>query len=318
MAILGEKRFVERSQFFDGQRLFAADLDAVSRSHQELRWLHNQSLHQPGVGRGFAVSGKKGDKSVTVQEGYALDREGREIVLTMPKLLQVPPVAGNGGQPAVFDLVVAYPSDEALDVTETREGICVSPGAVRRREEPTFCWVEISKDGQPSDEKLKQSISDASMIRLARTEVLACKLARDVSVVERRDARPREQPFIAAGVEKPVWDFRDKSIEIAEGDFKKLSLFKSALTADISTGAAGFRTTPLYFVEIRGKRPVVTEVGTFFVDGIVTITGSKPDGFKVEIDLLVQGIKVTGSDFAQKLPFKDFADWEISWLGVEG
>jgi hypothetical protein len=34
MAILSEKQFVERLEFFDGQRLFAADLDALDRLHQ--------------------------------------------------------------------------------------------------------------------------------------------------------------------------------------------------------------------------------------------------------------------------------------------
>ena len=55
MAILGQQQFVERLKFFNGQRLFAQDLDSIDRTHREMRWLHNQSLHQPGVGRGFAV-----------------------------------------------------------------------------------------------------------------------------------------------------------------------------------------------------------------------------------------------------------------------
>ena len=37
MAILGQKQFVERLEFFDGQRLFATDLDSLDRLHQEIR-----------------------------------------------------------------------------------------------------------------------------------------------------------------------------------------------------------------------------------------------------------------------------------------
>ena len=62
MGILEETRFIERLQFFDGQRLFASDLQGLEAFNREMRWLHNRSLHQPGIGSGFAVYGKKGDR----------------------------------------------------------------------------------------------------------------------------------------------------------------------------------------------------------------------------------------------------------------
>ena len=73
---------LERLQFFNGQRLAAADLQSIDDFNRQMRWLHNQSLHQPGVGSGYAISGKKGDREVTVQPGYAIDSSGREIGLT--------------------------------------------------------------------------------------------------------------------------------------------------------------------------------------------------------------------------------------------
>ncbi len=82
MSIIGETRFVERNQFFNGQRLFASDLQGVEELNRQMRWLHNQSLHQPGIGAGFAISGNKGDRQVVIQPGYAIDADGREIVLT--------------------------------------------------------------------------------------------------------------------------------------------------------------------------------------------------------------------------------------------
>ena len=62
MGILDETKFVERVQFFNGQRLFASDLQSVEAFNREMRWLHNQSLHQPGVGNGYAVRGAIFDK----------------------------------------------------------------------------------------------------------------------------------------------------------------------------------------------------------------------------------------------------------------
>ena len=64
-------------RFFDGQQLFASDLQGIEVSDREQRELHNRSLHQPGVGNGYAVSGPKGDREVVVQPGYALDADGR-------------------------------------------------------------------------------------------------------------------------------------------------------------------------------------------------------------------------------------------------
>src|SRR5574342_507094 len=95
MGVLEETRFVERLQFFTGQRLFATDLQAIEAFNREMRWLHNRSLHQPGVGKGFAVSGKRGDREVYIGPGYAMDADGREIVLTEAKTEPVPPVAGE-------------------------------------------------------------------------------------------------------------------------------------------------------------------------------------------------------------------------------
>ena len=42
-----------------------------------MRWLHNRSLHQPGVGNGYKVTGTQGDRQVTIGPGYALDAYGR-------------------------------------------------------------------------------------------------------------------------------------------------------------------------------------------------------------------------------------------------
>ncbi len=63
---------LERQQFFDGQRLLASDLQGLEAFHRQMRELHNRSLHQPGIGNGFAVSGERGDRQVTIGAGYAL------------------------------------------------------------------------------------------------------------------------------------------------------------------------------------------------------------------------------------------------------
>ena len=151
MAIIGERQFLERLQFFNGQRLFASDLQSLEALNRELRWLHNQSLHQPGVGSGYAVIGSKGDREVTITPGYAIDALGREIVLTTTRVESVPPIAHDGtGRSVFYDLTVSYPDDSELEETETREGICLPRGVVRLREEPVFCWVRLNENLQPA------------------------------------------------------------------------------------------------------------------------------------------------------------------------
>lgn len=224
MDLLKETRYVERQQFFNGQRLFADDLQTLEAFNREMRWLHNRSLHQPGIGSGLAVRGKKDDRKVTVEPGYAVDAEGREIVLLESQELDVPPVAGDkNGESAYYDLVVSYPDDAGLEVVETRAGVCAPRSAVRLREEPVFCWVRLARTesgGTPGidpsnriavkesmaaqDARLGLDIENGMRIVVARAEVRHCKLYRDLSIAERRSARPAVGPYLGSGTYRPA------------------------------------------------------------------------------------------------------------------
>src|SRR3954464_1000956 len=132
---------VERITFFPGQRLTAGDLTALETSNRELRWLHNRSLHPWGIGIGLEVSGEKGDTSVTVQPGYAVDRLGRELVLTTAQTLPIPAVPGSAsGGDAIFYLVAVYLVDSAQTAIERRDGVCRPGGTVRLADEPSIEW----------------------------------------------------------------------------------------------------------------------------------------------------------------------------------
>jgi hypothetical protein len=270
---INETRFIERLQFFDGQRLDATDLQGLEAFNREMRWLHNQSLHQPGIGNGFAVSGQKGDRQVTIRPGYAIDALGREIVLTETHLEAVPAVAGeDNGDPVPYYVTVSYPDDADLKEAETRQGICLAGGVVRLREEPEFCWVRLQKDDQgnlqPKNPKLQSDLQDGLKIVLARAEVLNCQLYQDLSIAERRRARPACQPHIAGGLAAPTpWE----AVEIVGPESDELAMkalyaastlafFPYGLKAAIDTSQAGFVTTPAYTAQIAGPR--IKEIGT--------------------------------------------------------
>jgi len=321
MEILGQTRFLERLQFFNGQRLFASDLQGVEAFNREMRWLHNQSLHQAGIGSGFAVIGKKGDREVTIMPGYAIDAQGREMVLTESWVQQIPPVAGeDDGTPVFFDLTVSYPADTDLEEAETREGICLPRGVVRLREQPIFCWVRLDGNGQPVDARLKREVLAGMKIVLSRAEVLNCQLNRDLSIAQRRSARPAKQPHIACGTALPtewqIWDFRKeafssaalRSTDLPIRDFtlrasqvlqtEEPFIAEVGLQAVISTAAAGFVTTPCYSAHIVGPR--IKQVGSmpvlreFIVDSLVNVVEPQPRSFMVRVLLLVQALSSPG------------------------
>lgn len=339
MPIIGTSRFNERIKFFNGQRLFASDLQDVEQFNREMRWLHNQSLHQAGVASGYAVTGNKDDREVTIEAGYAIDSLGREIVLTQPEVLQIPPVANDGqGNPVYYDLTVSYPSDLLLKETETRDGICASRSAIRLREKPVFCWIElisqssvfgakaITEGRQAKLATLNKQVEDGLRIRLARAEILNCKLNQPLSVAQRRNAKPPSQPFIfASRTEKNLqWNAVAKAFAIE-------------VTVRVDTSAAHFRTPPRYFANVIGPReikPVIegTEI-TLIIDGFERIYSLSDElspgfsendsddriGFKFSLlipSMLIDLRTVTLDKIAAALK-SALKDWYVEWMGVE-
>jgi len=342
MPIIGTSRFNERIKFFNGQRLFASDLQDVEQFNREMRWLHNQSLHQPGVASGYAVTGNKDDREVTVEAGYAIDALGREIVLTQPEVLQIPPVANDGqGNPVYYDLTVSYPSDALLKETETRDGVCASRNAVRLREKPVFCWIElvstsstfgtdaITEGRQAKLAALNKQVEDGLRIRLARAEILNCKLNQPLSVAQRRNAKPATQPFIFANRTGKNLDWNPRAKE-----------FAIEITTRVNTSAAHFRTPPRYFANVIGPREIKATIGgtggteiTLIIDGferIYSLSDPLSPGFQAAdaddrigfkfslfIPLILMDLRtVTPAQVAAALN-PALKDWYVEWMGIE-
>lgn len=345
-------RNIERQQFFNGQRLFSDDLQGLEAFNRELRWLHNKSLHQPGIGNGFAVIGKRGDRQVTVKPGYAIDIEGREIVLLQDRIEPIPPVAGEEGRPVLFDLTISYPTDNDLEEVEKREGLCGTSGVVRLREEPIFCWVRLKENGLPDEPQLAEQIRNNVQIVLARASVRDCQLHTDISVASRLNARPARQPFISCGQDPLIqWDILldDELITIVEletiineATYNPI-IFPWRLQHTINTKSSGFLTTPCYTVRIGGTRihkyinVEMNDSYPFLIEPIIDIAQDndidrdkrpKPNEFTITVALLFQWLVSTVqvnsfSNYEVKdvINFinKEFLfDWKAIWMGVEG
>ncbi len=294
----------ERLRFFPSQRLLASDLENLDAYGRELRWLHNRSLHQPGVASGFAVEGAKGAREVTVGPGYAIDAFGREIVLTQARTIAVPPVAaGPDGKAAVFDLAASYPVG-GLDTTETRGGFCGGPEAVRQREVPSLDWIDVRR---PSD--LLGELLSAQRIALGRIEVLNCKLASKISLERRREAKPPAYPYIAAGsATEKAWEYPTAP-----------TAFGIELTAQVDAGAAGFRGTPHYLASVVGDRWPKLDDAAFLLDGFPSVSKATPTGFTLTMLLPTMLIAASGLPATAVLDrIRGKLPWRIEWVGVEG
>ncbi|GGO94447.1 hypothetical protein [Wenjunlia tyrosinilytica] len=336
MSFIDATRSVERQRFFDGQRLFASDLQGIEAFNHEMRRLHNQSLHQPGIGNGFAVSGRKGDKEAGVEPGYAIDDLGREIVLTTSRTIQTPPVAGDAeGKPQRYVLTVRYPDDAELEEVELREGICDTRGAVRLREEPVFSWVPLNPDGSPAQDRAA-IVSGRSLI-LAEIAVRGCRLDKDLSIAQRRNARPPTRPYIACGVQQPtVWEPWDPWEDGNLPDAGKLALpvrgtyrLAGGLQAPVDTRSGGFLTTPGYFGRIDGPRIIGIPAGDgeprVVLDGLLSIVDPTATGFTAQVLVLAfeqDRVEPTPSgdvkDPRPPEPADLVTEWQVGWMGVEG
>ena len=332
MSALNNSRFIERPQFFDGQTLFAHDMQTIEAFNREMRWLHNEMLHQTGaIGNGYAVQGEKGDRVVTIGPGLALDDRGREIVLIHDATEPVPPISGDeDGGPAYYDLTVSYPDDDQLDVSETRTGLCQSAGAVRLREKPIITWVRLKKSTATNgkfeavDLEQRAAIKRGEMVVIARAEVLNCQLNDVLSLKQRRNARPSCIPYIAAGAASDLdWKIwlgidRDALLDVLverylrghEMTFSQALGFSFSglplLETFVDTTQAAFAATPHYSARIDGARLQVENLigGSsdedpsrevqWFIDAILYIMNPTPSGFTAQIMIHVNRPEILG------------------------
>jgi hypothetical protein len=102
-----------RVNHFHGLRLESEDFETGERYHVEKRKLHNRCLHGWGVVPRFegalkVVSRRRGDMSVDVSPGYAIDGQGNDLILWEPRIVTIDPGKQLPQLPATAHIVIKY------------------------------------------------------------------------------------------------------------------------------------------------------------------------------------------------------------------
>jgi hypothetical protein len=286
---------LERVLFFPGELLTADDLTALDCNNRALRWLHNRTLHNWGIGYGLDVHGSRGDTSVTVNPGYANDIDGREIILSSPLVQPIPAVPG----PASYYLVANYVDDADEPAEEQRSATACSPGgAVRLSNAPAILWKTVAQLNSGID------------VVLGQASIQNCVLSASVGTAVRRYAGATPKFSVAAG-------------QIAAQDVHwaswKVGTANVGFTAPIDTSAAKFGSAPGYTAQIAGSRS--SSSPAVVIADFVSVKDASPTGFTLQVALpdLGSGINtsaITDPTGGPKLMVK--LGWVVSWMGVEG
>jgi hypothetical protein len=303
---------VMRPAYFPGEVLTAGVLDDAFVVERSLRWLHNRTLHDWGVGVGYTIDSAKGARVVTVHPGYAADVAGRDLVLETPVAVNVPPiVAAPDGGPAEYVLTVSYTPDADAAV-ERRDGTCGTNGAVRRFDDPAVRWLR------------PDAVREGFDIELAVGHIAGCALVAPVDTSTRRSARGGAQPLVAAGASDATATPWQPWPDAASW---------RGVTAASSTTVAGFAERPRYTVSIEGVR-FMSDVDSpinepFVLDGHAAVVLPTAAGFEVVCPLppmysappgwgaiRMNPAEIVTDDTAQ-LGVVSQLGWRVVWMGVE-
>jgi hypothetical protein len=142
----------KRVRYFDHQFLRAAEFQDEQAYQIDRRRRHGRSLHSPGVAdlgdpalHSLEVSQVGTTNKVAVHAGWAIDAQGREIVLADPGMESTMTRSGAGD----IDLYISYPDPEPTSDPSADPGIAGTP--TRILEQPVLKRVPGDASAPPVD-----------------------------------------------------------------------------------------------------------------------------------------------------------------------
>ena len=237
----------DRVTYRDGQLLTAADLTADQARNTRLWDLHTRYLHDTwGIAIGYVVNVGDGDTLLQVAPGYAVDIQGRPLVLSQTTPVPLPPIVG----PAYMVLVINYQENAAYRVRADQNGVCLG-NSIGDQESPAFVWKD------PADVQMG---IDIPLI----TVQVSAGAVQSTDQRARRYVQKMVRPYIASGATDAGYTQWSQIPNVAPSGF---TFYQTV----IDTSDSSFNNTPFYFAELHmGKGAPAQIYG-------VTNFGNNPD-----------------------------------------
>jgi hypothetical protein len=288
---------LERLRHRQGELLRSRDFRDQQTIEAELRWWHNRALHNAyGIACGLVVT--QAGTQVTVAPGLAYDCFGRELLLSHPVELTLPPA------PPAVKLLIRYRETSNASCSGPPVGSCGCSASAGVPEHLELRWVDATRRFDPREG-----------VPLPRISVHANGRVLAADPVEMR-ARPLARPRIATGSTTPGssgWELWERLDDPAT---------TLGFQITIDTSVAGFTRVPCYFASLEGPRWRVLADGSdpsllLISDHIVH---DSPTGFTFRV---FAGLEQPDNrqPNAQRLPaFQAFARehrLSVHWLGIQ-
>jgi hypothetical protein len=285
----------DRVTWRDGQLLTANDLQSDQTRNSRLWQLHTRHLHDTwGIATGFQVYADSGDSALQVGPGYAIDQQGRPLVLSQTTAVTLPLIATATYQV----LVMNYQGDAAFRGRPDLAHLCA--GADALQETPVFQWKSIDQVQLGLDVPLITVQVMKGQIQSSDTRV-------------RRYVQKLTRPYIASGQ-------TDQGNTQWKPNFNIPGGFVLYTTV-VDTSSSGFNNVPYYFPQLHmwNEAPAYIygttngSTDTDFADygGPDTyLTSPTATGFTFNLLRSVEEQRQYGTTPSQ-------AQWTVSWVGVE-
>jgi hypothetical protein len=227
-------RSIERINWRDGQLLTSRDLRDDQNAEDLLRYMHVRYLHKTwGIVEGLVVNAPD-VSAVSVSEGYALDIEGRELLVAVTTTVAVPVEIITS---TTMYLVISRDLDDGphskcgcYSSTVDLSTLCLGVSAVKRFEQGKLSWKTVHEVRRGLD------------VLLARILIQNGKIASSVDTSVQHRATTFARP--------KVW--ADKTQQNQTGWSDLNSEQTSEIQATVDTSNAGFIKKPAYFASLVG------------------------------------------------------------------
>jgi len=272
---------LERITWRDGQMLTSRDLRDDEGYNDRLRNLHIHYQHHTwGVVEGLNVTGD-GTKFVLVRAGYALDIDGRELLLPAQKKLAVPNIALR----TTMYLVISRPA-AASGCTTAPDLATLCPGVKNPvpLEVGQLSWKTVNEVRPGTD------------VLLARVAIANGSLASQIDTSVARRAGNLNPPL--------MWSDLTPSGQTGWADVAGAAT--KEITATVGTSDAGFIARPAYFARLAGAAEITT--------GFIASASATSFTYVVRPASALVELPRT-EDFSAARA--EANGWTVAWLGIE-